>query len=120
MSGLLFTSCAKNVKTPEESQNLTSVNATAREKNETGGVKAIKAEATVTYNENSRDGVTGWVLKVNQFEYIVPENLSAEYQREGLLLNIVYEFTDKQVPCNCEEKRFYANLIEVERVYREQ
>ena len=119
VAGIIFSSCAKDIKAPVEERQPTTVTALQNrdELDGTGGYKPVRGVATVV---DSKEQGFGFYLKFNDFEWEVPSNLPKQYMVQGMRVDVAYTFTDKPVQCECQETKYYIDIIDISEAPREQ
>lgn len=120
-SWMILSSCAKNVKTPDEA-NATQAQAQAAQSSNTNkqtisNAAPERATARLVFTRPGPQGGYGWVLYIARDEFEVPANLPQEFQKENIYVDVTFYKTDKPVE-NWNEKtpKYYVSIQEIRRV----
>lgn len=89
---MIFSSCAKNVNTPnaQSANDLSQIIVDTVTDNPGTPQPSIREVAEVAYVAD-----LGWVLKASGDTYQVPDNLPVDFHKSGLLVMVVYSLRDQ-------------------------
>ena len=106
---IMLTSCTKQVTTPNEDGR-------GQTKNYN---RPAKAFATIEDSGSFAEGGFGWILRMNDHVFEVPVNLPEDFKINQYRVHVVYQSTDKLVPCKCAEPRYYVEIISIDKASNE-
>lgn len=106
-SSIIMISCAKDSIVPETVTQAQANNATMADERDDW------AQAVVEWTADPAVDGLGWIIRLRDNQVEVPRNLTEDYQKDGLAVDVAFKTTYERVPCRCAGPKYYIEIVDI-------